>query len=235
MTTATAAHRHRTTMRIPRSRGAFCGVSLAVLGIWAAIVPFVGPTFNYAYTPADSWHWTWWRFWLEVLPGAAAMVGGLLLMVSADRIRGNIGGWLAAASGAWLVVGLSFASMVGIDNVGVPASASSSTRTWETVGMFTGLGALILGLAVFALGRLAVVGIRDIEAADRDAARRDAERAQAERDRRDAARPGSVDVAAAERQRDGVPPRNADGAADRTEPAASTPRVHTREGDRAVG
>jgi hypothetical protein len=83
------------------------GVLLVIAGAWAALVPFIGPYFNLAYTPApiEAWYWTAARGWLEVLPGAAAFLGGLLLIVSASRVVTIFGGWLAAAGGAWLVVG----------------------------------------------------------------------------------------------------------------------------------
>src|SRR5260370_1022494 len=38
--------------RILRSRGAASGVLLMLLGAWGALVPFIGPYFGYAYTPA---------------------------------------------------------------------------------------------------------------------------------------------------------------------------------------
>ena len=38
-------------LRVPRSRGALSGVLLLLLGAWGALIPFIGPYFNYAYTP----------------------------------------------------------------------------------------------------------------------------------------------------------------------------------------
>lgn len=260
----TSTTRRGPTMRVPRSRGALSGLVLVVLGAWGALIPFIGPTFSYAYTPADSWHWTLWRFWLEVLPGAGAVLGGLILIASADRLRGSIGGWLGAAAGAWFIVGLPLAPVVHIHGVGAPASSGTDTRAWETIGMFSGLGVVILLFAAVALGRLAVVGVRDVVAADRFAARRDADLAAREQERADAeraqaARPASVDVAAAER-RDEAPadsavetaPAETSRETTREEPTGSrrsflrrepasrevtsgAPRVHTRDGDYDVG
>src|ERR1700712_140264 len=93
------ANRH--TMRLPRSRGAFSGLLLIVLGAWGALVPFIGPYFNFAYRSDDTWVWTSARFWLEVLPGGVVALGGLLLLTSVNRFSGSIGGWLAAAGGVW--------------------------------------------------------------------------------------------------------------------------------------
>src|SRR5262249_15355843 len=73
--------------RGPWTRGATSGALLVVLGAWAALVPFIGPYFNFAYTPAadTTWYWTAARAWFEVAPGAAAFAGGLLLLVSTNR------------------------------------------------------------------------------------------------------------------------------------------------------
>ena len=42
------------TLRVRRSRGALSGLLLVLLGIWGALIPFVGPYFHYAYTPRPS-------------------------------------------------------------------------------------------------------------------------------------------------------------------------------------
>ena len=38
-------------MRIPRSRGAASGLLVMLLGLWGALIPFVGPAFDFAYNP----------------------------------------------------------------------------------------------------------------------------------------------------------------------------------------
>src|SRR4051794_33243337 len=69
-------------VRVPRSRGAASGVLLLALGAWAALVPFIGPYLNVAFTPRpnSAWHWTADRGWFHVLPGALTVLGGLLLL-----------------------------------------------------------------------------------------------------------------------------------------------------------
>ena len=104
--------------RIPRSRGAVTGLLLIVLGVWGALIPFIGPNFDFAYTPGQAW--TAARGWLEVLPGVATAVGGLLLVTARSRASGMLGGWLAAAGGAWFVVGGAFAPVLGLGSVGDP-------------------------------------------------------------------------------------------------------------------
>ena len=60
---------------IPRSRGAASGFLLILLGLWGALIPFVGPYFNFAYDPDTPWTWTPGRGWLEVLPGVLTVLG----------------------------------------------------------------------------------------------------------------------------------------------------------------
>ena len=38
-------------LQMRRKRGAFSGFPLILLGLWGALIPFVGPYFRYAYTP----------------------------------------------------------------------------------------------------------------------------------------------------------------------------------------
>ncbi len=45
-------------MRIRRTNGVFGGLLVALLGIWGGIIPFVGPYFDYAYTPDRAWTYT---------------------------------------------------------------------------------------------------------------------------------------------------------------------------------
>jgi hypothetical protein len=156
-------------LRIPRSRGAVSGFLLLALGIWGALIPLVGPYVHFGYTPDTTWHVTSGRVWLEILPGAATALGGLMLLLGANRITTSFGGWLAALSGAWFAVGLTVRSALHIGDVGSPIHTSRATTTVETLLLFTGLGVVILFLGAFALGRLAVVSVRDVRAAQRRA------------------------------------------------------------------
>ncbi len=157
---------------VPRSRGAISGVVLIVLGAWGALIPFIGPYFDYSYGNDDTWRWTSARGWLEVLPGAAVVLGGLLLLLSANRFVASFGGWLAVAGGAWFVLGRSVADLLHIGSVGSPTATSDSGRAVAELGYFTALGPAIVLIAGFALGRLAVVGVRDVRVAERRARRR---------------------------------------------------------------
>jgi hypothetical protein len=156
------------TARVPRTRGAVSGALLVLLGAWGALVPFIGPYFDYSFGTDQTWHWTNARGWLEVLPGAVVVVGGWLVLISKHRVSGSLGGWLAAAGGAWFVVGQSLAPLWHTGSVGAPPSTRDAGRAVAQLGYFYGLGVLIVFLAAFALGRLAVVGVRDLQAARRD-------------------------------------------------------------------
>lgn len=182
MTDDLDTHIRGSRMRVSRSRGAVSGVLLIVLGVWAGLIPFIGPSFDFAMTPrpGDSFHWTAARGWLEVLPGAVAVLGGILLLMSANRLVTSFGGWIAAAAGAWLVVGPVLAGPIGID-LGTPdPSAGQNKQALIELLFFFAIGAAMLLVAGLALGRLSVHGVRDVRAAERRAAQ-DAERERAER------------------------------------------------------
>jgi hypothetical protein len=161
-----------TTMQVPRSRGAVSGLLLVLLGLWGALIPLVGPYFHYAYTPDTAWKLTAGRTWLEIVPGAAVFLGGVILMVSASRVVAMVGAWLAALGGAWFAVGTVISpiwSAASTLNPGSPAGTTTLIRQVEHLGFFTGLGVVIVFIAALALGRLTVVGVRDARLADRTA------------------------------------------------------------------
>jgi hypothetical protein len=156
-------------MRVPWTRGATSGALLVVLGAWAALVPFIGPYFNFAYTPATdtTWYWTAARGWFEVAPGAAAFAGGLLLLGSTNRAVTIAGSWLGIAGGAWLIVGPSLTDVLNMD-IGTPDPAMSTRRqALAELSYFYATGALILFFAAAALGRLSVQSLRDVAIAER--------------------------------------------------------------------
>jgi hypothetical protein len=157
-------------MRIPRSRGAASGFLLILLGVWGALIPFVGPNFDFAFTPDQEWMWTTARGWLEVLPGAVTVAGGLLLLGSRNRATAMLGSWLTVVAGAWFVVGRALAGPLGIGDAGAPVAATETKRVWLELTYFYGLGALIVFLGALALGRLSIRSARDIAYAQRPVA-----------------------------------------------------------------
>ncbi|MBV9484852.1 MAG: hypothetical protein JO246_02220 [Frankiaceae bacterium] len=156
---------HSDRLAMARRRGAVAGPLLMILGAWGALIPFFGHAFSYGYTPNNTWHWTQARGWLEVLPGAVAFVGGLLLTMAGNRLTAMIGGWMAALAGGWFVVGTVIAPWWSPGDIGSPMG-SADRVVWEQLGMFYGLGAVIVFLAALGIGRASVVGIRDIEAVE---------------------------------------------------------------------
>ena len=153
------------SMRIRRSHGIFGGLLVALLGIWGGIIPFIGPYFNYAFTPDKAWTYTTGRLELEILPGAGALLGGLLLIASRSRHVALFGALVAIASGAWFALGNVFAPLWTVAGpAGGPASAGTLMRVVEQVGFFTGLGVVIVMIAAAAAGRItAVPGLSTVE------------------------------------------------------------------------
>lgn len=153
-------------MRVPRTRGAVSGLLIVALGLWGALVPFIGPAFDLAIGPDETWSWTSGRFWLSVLPGVVAVVGGLLLMTSARRPTASLGAMLATAAGAWFVVGPTVSQLWndGASQAGT-VHGSDTTQVIAELAYFLGVGALILYFGATALGRLSVRSVRDLELA----------------------------------------------------------------------
>jgi len=154
-------------LQMRRSRGAFSGFLLMLLGLWGALIPFVGPYFHYAYTPDKAWTYNTGRLWLELLPGAAVFLGGFLLMIARSRHIALFGALLAAAAGAWFTLGPVLSPLWNhhVPMGGSPASVTVYMRIMEQLGFFTALGVVIVFVAAMAIGRVASVtsGIRDVE------------------------------------------------------------------------
>jgi hypothetical protein len=164
MTTSTATPSPASTWwRVPRTRGAMSGVILVLLGLWGGLVPFIGPYFHYSYLPDTVWTFTWTRFWLEIVPAAAVLIGGLMLLVTANRASGLFGGWLASLGGVWFVVGPSLSLLWngGQSTSLTPSGTAPLTRSVQEIGFFYGVGAVSLLFAAMALGRFLVMGIRE--------------------------------------------------------------------------
>jgi hypothetical protein len=153
---------------VPRTRGGISGVLLILLGAWGAIIPFIGPYFGYAYTPDTTWTYTTGRLWLSILPGAAAFLGGIMVLLAASRPAAMAGGFVALLGGVWFVVGapiLAVAVGTGTNGPGVPvadpgaAFSAPVMRLLEGLGFFYGLGVVIVILAAFVLGRFVITAV----------------------------------------------------------------------------
>ena len=147
------------------------GFLLILLGIWAALIPFVGPYFNYQIGTTSTWDWSMDRLWLSVLPGAAAALGGLIMLYSTRRSTASFGGLLALAGGLWLVGGPTV-SMLWNDGTSATGAAigDNGTRVLELLGFFYGAGALITLFSAYGLGFLAALPVVDEAVRTREAA-----------------------------------------------------------------
>lgn len=141
-------------MRIARSTGAVSGVLIALLGIWGALIPFVGPYFDYSFGINTSWHYSTDRLSLNIIPGFVAMLAGILLLTARTRPAGVFAGWAAVVAGAWFAIGppVSVSWEHGLGPIGPPLGGSTR-QMFELIGYFYGLGALIIALGAFATGR----------------------------------------------------------------------------------
>ena len=155
------------SLHMPRSRGAVSGLLLIILGVWGALIPFIGPYFHFAYTPGQPWAWSTARAWLEVFPGVTTAVGGFLLLVSGNRATAMFGGWLAVIAGAWFIVGRTLASTLRLGDIGQPIAATDAKRAVLEISYFSGLGALIVFLGGAVLARVTIRTARDVEFAQK--------------------------------------------------------------------
>jgi hypothetical protein len=157
-------------LQMRRSRGAVSGFLLILLGLWGALIPFVGPYFHYAYTPDTAWSYNTGRLWLELLPGAAVFLGGFLLMIAAARPTALFGGLLAVAAGGWFTLGTTLSPMWNnhVTMGGSPAASTVYMRIMEELGFFYALGVVVVFVAAVAIGRILSVpaGIRTVEPAE---------------------------------------------------------------------
>jgi len=139
-----------------KTRSIVTGVLLILLGVWGGLAPFVGPYIHFGYTPDTPWHYTHARLWLEVLPAASAVVGGMLVLASSGRLLAACGAILAVLAGGWFVVGTVVnAVWHRLGTPGVPVGTSPKRIVLEQLGLFTGLGLVIVLCAALVLGRVA--------------------------------------------------------------------------------
>lgn len=121
------------------------GVSLILLGAFGLIIPFIGPLFGFGMGPDPAWAWTTQRFVRHVIPGAAVIVGGVLLLPGYRSSRG-LGATLALLGGVWFVL-----TPIVLGRGGEPQPALIDILR-PTVYHF-GLGTIIAALAGFGIGR----------------------------------------------------------------------------------
>jgi hypothetical protein len=150
-------------------------VLLILLGLWGGLAPFVGHYLHFGFAPDKAFGWTSGRLYLSLIPGAAALLGGLMVLLTRHRGVGISGGLLAALGGAWFVVGSGFVVAVLKNNsisVGAPLQSTGMGAVLqdylEAAALFFGLGALILFVAALAIGRFSMLAAKDVEVEEAD-------------------------------------------------------------------
>ena len=129
------------------------GMLLMLLGAWAFFAPLTGPYFDYGFFTGRTWVFSTTHWELLLLPGLAIFAGGLLMTMPASGI-GSLGGLLALAGGAWLLVGPSLHPLWSTTvNVVTPHSTGMRSLLW--IGYFYGAGGVAVYLSAFAHGLLA--------------------------------------------------------------------------------
>lgn len=127
------------------------GLLILAGGVWGGLIPFVGPYFHFSLGPDKAWTWTSGRLWLDVLPGIAAVLGGLMLLGAGPRPSGRLGALLAICAGVWFAIGPDISLLwnsVGAQGAG---HGSRGVRMLEMLTYHTGLGALMAALGGYAL------------------------------------------------------------------------------------
>lgn len=127
------------------------GCVLIAVGAWAAFAPYIVGTW--------AWEWHFGRFLLGVLPGGAAVLGGLI-MLGGRQLLVSVGGTLALAGGLWFIVGPPTYALFAGPDLGTGPSGES-VRMLQWVAFFFGAGAFISLLSSYALGLLAPLQFDD--------------------------------------------------------------------------
>jgi hypothetical protein len=123
----------------------------------------VGPLFGDGFGQAPAWTTTEGRWILQILPGAAVFLGGLMLMAATSRIMGIVGGLLASAGGAWFVLGPILSMLWDPTGLRNEPLGTGALVVAEQIGLFAGLGVVVLFLGAGSAGRFTMRGHRDAE------------------------------------------------------------------------
>jgi hypothetical protein len=126
------------------SRGrALTGLAIIALGAWAALGPFVGP--------GEAWSWNFNHIMLSVVPAAAAVLGGLM-MLARGRRAAWAGGLVALAGGLWFMIAPMTYPLWPSGGTGPSPGGSVWLAQWA--GFLFVTGAVITLLSSYVLGFL---------------------------------------------------------------------------------
>ena len=140
------------------------GFVVVVAGVFSAVIPYVGPTFGYPMPPGSdqpAWQWTASHTQLHLLPGVAAAVAGLLILLH-KRAAAMTGAVVAVLAGSWFILGpfISDAWLNGMGG-GMGNEASLVMQIITPLGYHYLPGVIALGLGAFTIGWIDAHGRRD--------------------------------------------------------------------------
>jgi hypothetical protein len=121
------------------------GIVVAIVGLWAALVPLIGPYFSFGFDTSDAWVFSEPHVTLSLVPGIAAVAAGLLIALP-ERGPSNSGRALAAVAGIWFLIGPSLHPILAGEGYG-PHAAEDWKRALLWIGYFYGVGAVITFVA----------------------------------------------------------------------------------------
>jgi len=133
------------------------GFFALLVSTWAAIVPFVGPSFGFSPDGTASWTWNRAHALGALVPGVISLLACLIIVVLARHPSGTLvpsrlvsAGLLIFLCGAWFAsVPVVWPVLVG----GYFRDASPSLTLAYWMGSATGPGVLLAAFGAFAMGR----------------------------------------------------------------------------------
>jgi hypothetical protein len=135
------------------------GVVAVVAAAWGGIVPYVGPTFGFGATGVGSWTWNEAHTTVALLPAAAGLLAGVLIVTAAGRPIGagsraalGLAALLGVLSGAWFVIGPT--AWEAVSGPTYFTSATPLRHLADVIGYAAGPGLLLVACGGAALGEV---------------------------------------------------------------------------------
>jgi hypothetical protein len=138
-----------------RLTATIAGVLAVVVGAWGGIAPYIGHAIRYSADGSATWTWNLQHGLLSLLPGAMAVVGGLLLIASAWARREQASvlhtlvltgaAVLLGLSAVWFLIGASVWPIYFTSHV--PVAASPVRTLADMVGYYLAEGFVLAAVA----------------------------------------------------------------------------------------
>ncbi len=132
------------------------GLLTALLGAWAGLSVLVGPSFGWSPDGTPSWKFGIVHVVLHIIPGAAALLAGIVMLAvlprsarGEGRMAGCLAGILAILAAIWLVCGPFYWPVVRPRDVVFVGSSSQIQNFTYVIGPNVGVGLLIAILGAF--------------------------------------------------------------------------------------